>query len=244
MVLHLFSLHPTLGSIIVEYKSADKPTDDILKQIEKAANFKIKEDLEIVVEEEDRAAAEAKYKAEPVNKQFIYEKRAPPAQITKLNILTIPGTFSVCRIGAQPIWHFAPVIPGWTIAAVASTDFSKRTSEIGNVVISKFKHRPQKSELELCFEVTDAPAPTPQTAKPTATSAPVKPSKDYNNTFVIAKELVDGFLASLEDSKVGVKLTAEQQEAVRKLLVAKTESTVNLVKNAAYASGFSAPLKK
>jgi len=78
--------------LVVEYTQPEKPNDEILKQIEQAAAAKVKENLEIIVTTQTRAKAEAWYSAHPVNKQFIYERRPPPAHLNQLNILEIPGT--------------------------------------------------------------------------------------------------------------------------------------------------------
>jgi Ser-tRNA(Ala) deacylase AlaX len=47
-------------------------------------------------------------------------------------------------------------IPDWTVCCVPVTDFCKKTGEIGGVKLLKFNHRPQKSELEIVFDVTEA----------------------------------------------------------------------------------------
>jgi hypothetical protein len=134
-----------------------------------------------------------------------------------------------------------PLSIGWTVAAVANTEFEKRTTDVGQITVLKCNHRPQKNELEFCFEVSEPTA----IATPAATQQipAKKPLSKYANTMTVAKELVESFISSL-DKAAGIKLTEEQQEAIRKALVMKTEATLNLVKNNAYATGFAAHLSK
>lgn len=78
------------GRIAIDFSQhGAPPTEQQLKQIEKLANEKIKENVEIKYFKMERAEAEAKYKARPVNETYLYDKFPVPAEITELSIVEI-----------------------------------------------------------------------------------------------------------------------------------------------------------
>ncbi|MBU2562746.1 MAG: alanyl-tRNA editing protein [Nanoarchaeota archaeon] len=111
------------GRLTVEFDR--NPTKEEIFEIEKLANEKIQENIEIKHFDMNRKEAEEKYG----NK--IYDKFPVPLHITTLKILEIPHWNINCCIG----------------------EHTKTTGEIGNVSIRKYRFRESKQQLEIGFEL-------------------------------------------------------------------------------------------
>lgn len=135
------------------------------------------------------------------------------------------------------------------MACVPSTDFTKKTAEVGGIKVTKFNHRPQKSELEIVYEVSDdvvgAPTSSGAVAESTKTSAAstasslVLPRVDYDNAEFVAEKLEKLYFEAF--AKAGAAtLPKEVLEPLRNQI----HLVLATYKNAAYAAGFKAHISK
>jgi len=111
------------GRLTVEYDGV--PSAEQIRDIESLANQKIGEDVPIERIEMDRQEAEAKFG------NIIYDKFPVPAHVKRLTILRIDGWNMNCCLGPHV----------------------KSTGEIGALKITHHRARPNRSELEISFEV-------------------------------------------------------------------------------------------
>jgi len=110
--------------------TGDKPTPEQIDAIQRLANDKIREDVEIKEAIMSRSAAEEKYKNK-VNHTFIYDKFPVPNSIKEFNIIEIPD---------------------WNVNC-CSGQHLKRTGEVKALLITQNKYRVKKSEWEVKFSV-------------------------------------------------------------------------------------------
>jgi Ser-tRNA(Ala) deacylase AlaX len=111
------------GRLVVEFTR--DPSEQEIQQIEKQANNKIQENVDIKVLDMQRDAAEQQFG----NK--IYDKFPVPAHIKNLKIVVIEDWNWNCCIGQ----HF------------------QKTSEIGIIKIIKTRFRNSRNELEISFDI-------------------------------------------------------------------------------------------
>lgn len=111
------------GRLTVECNT--KPTEEQIQEIEKLANQKIEENVEIENFEIDRQEAESKYG------NIIYDKFPVPDHIKTLKIVRIPDWNINCCIG----------------------EHLKTTGESGNLKIKKWRFRNSKHTLEIPFKI-------------------------------------------------------------------------------------------
>ena len=111
------------GRLTVEYR--EKPTEEQIQEIEKAANNKIEEDVPIEMFKMDRKEAEARYGSK------IYDKFPLPAHIQSITITRIKDWNVNCCLGPHV----------------------KTTKEIGKLRILKYRPRLSRKELEISFEL-------------------------------------------------------------------------------------------
>jgi len=81
----------TKGKLSVEYELPEVPSDAIVREIEELANQKVKENVDIEIIKIGRKEAEEKYRREPVNNTFIYDKFPVPDSVTELSLVHIKG---------------------------------------------------------------------------------------------------------------------------------------------------------
>jgi len=112
-----------LGRLTVEIHRNISETEQI--EIEKLANEKIRENVEIQILKMNRDEAEKKFG------NAMYDKFPVPAHIKDLTILYIPDWNVNCCIG----------------------EHTHTTGEIGTLRIRKTRYRETKKELEIGFEV-------------------------------------------------------------------------------------------
>ncbi len=117
------SLDEAQGRLTVEFNR--KPTDQEIAEIEKLANEKIKENVEIKHFDMARRDAEEKYG------DSIYDKFPVPAHIKNMKILEIPDWNVNCCIGQH----------------------TKTTGEVGKIKLRKVKFRDTKQILEIGFKI-------------------------------------------------------------------------------------------
>lgn len=216
-------LHP-LGRVIVAYAGA-KPNDADLKTLTDAVNKLIAENKPVQVSEMNRKEAEATYTKSPVNGQFIYEKKEPPATVESLTIVTIPDC---------------------TVSVSASTEFVESTKLVGGVEIVKFNHRENKQELEVVYNLlSDAPTPKEIKAKKVAAAAaaPIAVVKAETVPEVTAA-LLDVFVESINKLRPDAQLTAAEIETLRRSTALKSSVLLTALKNSAYGSGYAAHISK
>lgn len=182
--------------------------------MEKTANLIIKENRAIETFVLNRKEAEEKYKNNLVNGQFIYEKRAPPESVEEVTIIHIPD---------------------WTICCSVTDDVCPVTSEVGSIKVLRFNHRPQKKELELCFQISGAKVEESTKSKQTVVRE-VKVRPDDVN--IVADSLFDLFITQLES--IDQKLDDKKKADLKAGFTFKAKNILTVLKNASYASGMSA----
>jgi len=138
----------TKGRVTIVH-SGEAPTDAVLAKVEKAANDARRHALPVHIKQQPRADAEAKYGA------TLYDKLRPPADVQQLNVALIGDD-------AKP----------WLVAAVKDGAFLSSTKELAVIKVPRANHRPQKEELEFCFELGDEQGDGGEA--PEATAAEVK----------------------------------------------------------------------
>lgn len=213
-----------IGRVIVAY-AGPKPNDSDLKILTDAVNKLIALNKPVEVVEMDRKEAEIHYTKNPVNGQYIYEKREPPASVESLTIVTIPEC---------------------TVSVSASKEFVESTKLVGGVDIVKFNHRENKQELEVVFNLlAEAPVPAEAKAKATPVSTQsVKPSIKADSVPEVSSALFDAFIDSLQKVRPDVALSTADIEKLRQISSLKNSVLLNSLKNASYSSGFAAHLPK
>jgi alanyl-tRNA synthetase len=113
------------GRLAVEYKG--KPSRDQIEEIERLANRKIAEDLDIEMFEMDREEAEREFGS------IIYDKFPVPSTVKRLTITRIKDWNVNCCLGPHV----------------------RSTGEIGRIKILKWRSRQSRKELEISFVVED-----------------------------------------------------------------------------------------
>lgn len=176
------------------------------------------------VTEQERKAAEAHFTKNPVNGQYIYEKKEPPASVTSLTIVTIVD---------------------WTVIASASKDFVASTKQVGSVKLARFNHRENKQELEVAFEISDAPVTEkPADAKtkeaPKASAAPTPTHTD--NVSDASTALFAAFFDALNKTRPELQLSQTDIDQIKRNANLKTNVILTALKNSSYASGYAARL--
>lgn len=212
------SLSPSLlpvARLIVEYDGT-MPADSIRTEVADLANKQMKTDLVVEVHKLARSEAESKFKSR-VNGQFIYEKRAPPASVEEVNVVEIPD---------------------WTTVCTTSTDFVETTGLVGNILVERFNHRPQKKELEICVQLNldNQSSQSTTTEQVPIVLPPQLSTSPYDNVNVVSENLVAKFFATLKSANVAI--TDEQYKEVSEKMLKETQYQLTQVKNKAYASGF------
>jgi hypothetical protein len=214
----------TKGRVVVAY-AGPKPADTDLKVIQDRVNKLILDSIPVEVTEQDRKTAEAHYTKNPVNGQFIYEKKEPPASATSLTIVTIPDV---------------------TVSVSASKDFVTTTKEVGGIEILRFNHREAKQELEVCFQLTDgvpsasSSSDTKNTASNTSQSAPAVPALKVHAVADAYSALFDAFVDSLAKTRPDIQLSSSDLDNLKSQASRKSNVILTALKNNSYASGFSA----
>ena len=102
-----------------------KPSDDEILQVEREANSKVSEDVEILRHELDRSEAEARFGSR------LYDVFVIPAHVTRLSVVEIPG---------------------WNVNACRE-EHTLRTGDVGRIHVGKTRFRPNKGLLEIGFDV-------------------------------------------------------------------------------------------
>lgn len=214
---------------MVEYTAAEPPSKDKLQEIEDLANAKIREDLPIEITKMSREAAEAKYTSAPVNNTYLYDKFGVPAQVTELNVLEIKD---------------------WNVNCVTG-EYLKSTGPLKGLKVLRVNHRPQKSELELCFQIgveVAAPkaskstaAPTPAT--PVTPAASARPAHSVLDDTAQVTQLLAAMCVRAVREDVQLELSAAQAEQLTQSFQQHAEQLLALYKNHAYARGFKAQSK-
>lgn len=202
-----------------------KPADSDLKVLQDRVNKLIVEGRAVEVTEMERKAAEAFYTKNPVNGQYIYEKKEPPASVETLTIVTIPE---------------------WTVSVSASTDFVATTKEVGGVELVRFNHRESKQELEVCFEMRSSPsgesgaAPPKGNASKTAATGQKLMADNVPNA---SDAIFQTFLEALKKTRGDIQLSPQEIESLKSAASLKTTVILTALKNAAYGAGFASHLK-
>jgi len=111
------------GRLTVKFNR--KPTPEEIKEIERLANEKVKENVPIEVYELPREEAERRFGEE------MYDLFPIPPEVRTLKVV---------------------VIEGWNVNA-CNKEHTKRTGEIGEIKIRKVRFRRSKELLEISFEV-------------------------------------------------------------------------------------------
>lgn len=111
------------GRLTVKFNR--KPTKEEIKEIERLANEKIRENVSVEVYELPRDDAEKRFGKE------IYDLFPLPEEIRTLKVV---------------------VINGWNVNA-CNKDHTKTTGEIGEIKIKKVRFRKAKELLEISFDV-------------------------------------------------------------------------------------------
>ena len=203
-----------------------KPADSDLKVLQDRVNKLIVEARPVEVTEMERKAAEAFYMKNPVNGQYIYEKKEPPAGVESLTIVTIPE---------------------WTVSVSASTDFVATTKDVGGVELVRFNHRENKQELEVCFEMRASVSGESVVAAGKAGSskaaAPVQQLVS-DNIPSVSDAIFQAFLDALKKTRSDIQLSPQEIENLKTASSLKTSVILTALKNTAYGAGFASHLKK
>eukprot|EP01118_Nematostelium_gracile_P010546 TRINITY_DN364_c0_g1_i1.p1 TRINITY_DN364_c0_g1~~TRINITY_DN364_c0_g1_i1.p1 ORF type:complete len:260 (-),score=85.67 TRINITY_DN364_c0_g1_i1:54-833(-) len=211
------------GRIAVEYTLPEAPTKDVLDQIQDLANKKINEKVEIQYFKMDRAAAEDKYRKNPVNETFIYDKFPVPASVTEVMIVEIPEWNVNCSSG--------PLV--------------KNTGDIKPIKIDRVNLRTDKKELEFVFKlVNEAPAQKKTEVAQTKAKAPVAPAvsqKDNDNVNVITDLVMEEIFAELKKLHVDLQ---QKEEIVKAISGPRIASKLSILKNTAFSHGFTCQPEK
>jgi len=203
-----------------------KPADSDLKVLQDLVNKLVVEGRAVEVAEMDRKAAEAFYTKNPVNGQYIYEKKEPPASVESLTIVTIPE---------------------WTVSVSATKDFVANTKEVGGVEVVRFNHRESKQELEVCFEMRASPPgdSTAASSKAEASKpAAATPTLKADNVPDASNAIFEAFIEALKRTRSDVQLSPQDLESLKSVSSLKINVILTALKNSAYGAGFTSHLKK
>jgi alanyl-tRNA synthetase len=227
----------TCGRIAVHYEG-DAPSQDLLKQVEDLANEKVLENAPVHAVTMNRAEAEEKYRKAPVNGTYIYDKYAKlPETITEVGLV---------------------LIDNWNVNGCPG-DHLPSTGGVGAIKVPRFNHRPQKQELEFVVEITPGTAPAAPAASSSSSSStaakqgekkegasePVfRKASPHADVHKVANDLVKDFFAKLykelEGNKDAIEAIQQKEQHLTQSLSPSVETTLCLMRNAAYTSGFTA----
>lgn len=225
------------GRISVQY-DGPMPGPEVLKQIEDLANDKVRDNAEVKSLTMNRAEAEEKFKKEPVNGTYIYDKYTKlPEHVTEVGLVLIEN------------WN----INGCTDAHLPTT------SGVGSIKIPRCNHRPQKQELEFVVEITPGTAQTaPKTAEAKAQpkeSAAEKAVKNDEQTLIrkpavqadvysvsnqIVFEFFNKLYKELEGDAAAIAAIKAKEQKLKESFQPSLETTLCTLRNASYVSGFTA----
>ena len=113
------------GRITVQFDR--KPTDDEVREIERLANEKIREDQPIEIHMLSRVEAETRWG------DLIYDLFPLPERITELQVFHLPG---------------------WNVNA-CNKEHTSSTGGVGELVITKARFRNKKQLLEVSFDLVE-----------------------------------------------------------------------------------------
>jgi len=130
-VVHVLGAQWTAGVFVdgahgrLTVKTGRKPSDEEILQMEREANLKVNENVEIRQLELDRVEAENTFGS------FLYDLFPVPAHVSRLRIVEIPG---------------------WNVNA-CKEEHTPRTGDVGPIRIDRIRYRQQKELLEISFEL-------------------------------------------------------------------------------------------
>lgn len=215
-----------VGRVVVAY-AGPKPADSDVKLLQDRVNKFIADSIPVEVSEQDRKTAEAHYTKTPVNGQFIYEKKEPPASVTSLTIVQIPDV---------------------TVSVSAFKDFVATTKEVVGVSVLRLNHREAKQELEVCFQLTDGVQATsePTNTKNAASSASktkaVAAKLKVDSVPDAYSALFEAFTATLAKTRPDIQLSPSDLENLKRQSSMQSEVILTALKNSAYARGYASHL--
>jgi len=222
----------TKGKLCVQYEKEEKVSDDMLKEIEKLSNEKIKQNVPIQMMKFTRAEAEEKFKNR-VNSTFIYDKFPVPESIKDLTVVYIED---------------------WNVNCCPGPHY-ELTGQVGTIKILRANARPLKKELDLIFEIIEtAASPTSSVSSPTATSTPVaaevtpksseKVLVNVDNVPAITEQLLRTLFTEIYAGLEGTDCTnlKKREGAICQNLQKHVTQTLNTVKNTAYTRGYTSAL--
>jgi len=222
----------TKGKLCVQYDKEEKVSDDMLKEIEKLSNEKIKQNVPIQNLKFTRAEAEEKFKNR-VNNTFIYDKFPVPDSIKDLTVVYIED---------------------WNVNCCPGPHY-ELTGQVGTIKILRANARPQKKELDLIFEIIENTAtPTTSISSPTVTSTPVtaevtpksseKSLLNVDNVPAITEQLLRTLFTEIYAGLEGTDSTnlKKREGAICQNLQKHVAQTLNTVKNTAYTRGYTSAL--
>jgi len=218
----------TCGRIAVQYEGA-APTDDLLKKVEELANSVVSKNLPVQVLKMNRAEAEEKFKKQPVNGTYIYDKYAKlPETITELSLV---------------------LIEDWNVNGCPG-DHLPSTGGVGTIKIVRINHRHQKQELEFIVEISPGTTLAPQPAAEinqgkAATPASIIRTPSPHATVhtvrdVIVHDFFDKLYAELEGNREVIDAIKAKEEKLSESFSNTLTSTLCAMRNAAYTAGFTA----
>jgi alanyl-tRNA synthetase len=230
----------TCGRIAVHYEG-DAPSQDLLKQVEDLANEKVLENAPVHAVKMNRAEAEDKYRKAPVNGTYIYDKYAKlPETITEVGLV---------------------LIDNWNVNGCPG-DHLPSTGGVGAIKVPRFNHRPQKQELEFVVEITPGTAPSAPAAssssssssssagakKEAATESVIRKASPHADVHKVTNDIVKDFFArlykELEGNKEALEAVQQKEQGLTESFSHSVETTLCLMRNAAYTSGFTAHVPK
>jgi len=222
----------TKGKLCVQYEKEEKVSDEMLKEIEKLSNEKIKQNVPVQMMKFTRAEAEEKFKNR-VNNTFIYDKFPVPENIKDLTVVHIED---------------------WNVNCCPGPHY-ELTGQVGTIKILRANARPLKKELDLIFEIIEtAASPTSSVSSPTATSTPVaaevtpksseKVLVNVDNVPAITEQLLRTLFTEIYAGLEGTDCTnlKKREGAICQNLQKHVAQTLNTVKNTAYTRGYTSAL--
>jgi alanyl-tRNA synthetase len=227
----------TAGRLAVQYEGPT-PSDEQVKQVEALANKKIAEGVEVKQFTINRAEAEQKYKAQPVNGTYIYDKYASlPDDLQELSLV---------------------LIENWNINGCPGAHLAK-TSDLSGIKVLRINHRSTKKELEFCVELGPVDAPSTSSSQPAASSKEKKTKGkqsqatttspkviNYANVDEVAQSILADVIAKLKiefaDNEQALSALRSKEEHLQKETMPSLVNTLSILRNTSYTSGFSAHL--
>jgi len=212
----------TKAKLAVEYNLPNKPSEEQVMEIEDLANKKIRENVEVEQFRMDKKEAEEKYRKEPVNNTFIYDKFPVPDTVSTLALLHIKD---------------------WNINCCPSEHLQK-TGGLGALKILQLNHRPQKNELEFSFEIfPDGQLPQPSKVATSSSSKKVaveqQRQKMCENDDV---EFVTDQILAVVLQELGSSSQISKEE-MKHRLGPNIEMIINSCKNTSFSRGFHSHVK-